>query len=294
MKKETNRIDMDVNDQGRRLSTWFPVGGQESVLTGWRTLDGKLGGLRNGEVIVVSGYSGMGKTTFVTNLIKNISVGQGIPTLFFSFQLPEYMVAKSLLSSMSGLDLNSQLTTEEQTVLRKQTECLGQAPIYMNNTDLDAELLGTTAVDIAKANGVKAIFIDGLRNVSRSRFGKSEVEEIFQILKAAAIELNVPIVITDTCKVAHDESGLNSLPYYPCFDHTSYDPVFDACDVMLVLHRPELFGATEDNQGKNLRNLLAVGIEKNSQGTKDMVSMSYDFAIKTIKPIETDSPLVGM
>lgn len=294
MKKETNRIDMDVNDQGRRLSTWFPVGGQESVLTGWRTLDGKLGGLRNGEVIVVSGYSGMGKTTFVTNLIKNISVGQGIPTLFFSFQLPEYMVPKSLLSSMSGLDLNSQLTTEEQTVLRKQTECLGQAPIYLNNTDLDAELLGTTAVDIAKANGVKAIFIDGLRNVSRSRFGKSEVEEIFQILKAAAIELNVPIVITDTCKVAHDESGLNSLPYYPCFDHTSYDPVFDACDVMLVLHRPELFGATENNQGRNLRNLLAVGIEKNSQGTKDMVSMSYDFAIKTIKPIETDSPLVGM
>ncbi len=294
MKKETNRIDMDVNDQGRRLSTWFPVGGQESVLTGWRALDEKLGGLRNGEVIVVSGYSGMGKTTFVTNLIKNISVGQGIPTLFFSFQLPEYMVAKSLLSSMSGLDLNSQLTTEEQTVLRKQTECLGQAPIYLNNTDLDAELLGTTAVDIAKANGVKAIFIDGLRNVSRSRFGKSEVEEIFQILKAAAIELNVPIVITDTCKVAHDESGLNSLPYYPCFDHTSYDPVFDACDVMLVLHRPELFGATEDNQGRNLRNLLAVGIEKNSQGTKDMVSMSYDFAIKTIKPIETDIPLVGM
>lgn len=294
MKKETNRIDMDVNDQGRRLSTWFPVGGQESVLTGWRALDEKLGGLRNGEVVVVSGYSGMGKTTFVTNLIKNISVGQGIPTLFFSFQLPEYMVAKSLLSSMSGLDLNSQLTTEEQAVLRKQTECLGQAPIYLNNTDLDAELLGTTAVDIAKANGVKAIFIDGLRNVSRSRFGKSEVEEIFQILKAAAIELNVPIVITDTCKVAHDESGLNSLPYYPCFDHTSYDPVFDACDVMLVLHRPELFGATEDNQGRNLRNLLAVGIEKNSQGTKDMVSMSYDFAIKTIKPIETDSPLVGM
>lgn len=294
MKKETNRIDMDVNDQGRRLSTWFPVGGQESVLTGWRTLDWKLGGLRNGEVIVVSGYSGIGKTTFVTNLIKNISVGQGIPTLFFSFQLPEYMVAKSLLSSMSGLDLNSQLTTEEQVVLRKQTECLGQAPIYLNNADLDAELLGTTAVDIAKANGVKAIFIDGLRNVCRSRFGKSEVEEIFQILKAAAIELNVPIVITDTCKVAHDESGLNSLPYYPCFDHTSYDPVFDACDVMLVLHRPELFGATEDNQGRNLRNLLAIGIEKNSQGTKDMVSMSYDFAIKTIKPIETDSPLVGM
>lgn len=192
---------------------------------------------------------------------------------------------------MSGLNLNSQLTTEEQAFLGKQTECFVLAPIYLNNTTLDAELLGTTAVDIAKANGVKAVFIDGLRNVCRSRFDKSEVEEIFQILKAAAIELNVPIVITDTCKVAHGESGLNSLPYYPCFDHTAYDPVFDACDVMLVLHRPELFGATVDDQGKKLRNVLAVGIEKNSQGTKDMVPLAYDFAIKAIEPIET-APLL--
>lgn len=32
---------------------------------------------------------------FATNLIKNISVEQGLPTLFFSFQLPEYMVSKT-------------------------------------------------------------------------------------------------------------------------------------------------------------------------------------------------------
>lgn len=91
---------MGVNDEVRRLSTWFPTDGQERVLTGWSSLDEKLGGLRNGELMVVSGYSNMGKTTFVTNLINNISVEQSLPTLFFSFQLPEYMVSKSLLSSM--------------------------------------------------------------------------------------------------------------------------------------------------------------------------------------------------
>lgn len=45
---------MGVNDEVQRLSTWFPANGQECVLTGWDSLDEIIGGLRNGEVIVVS------------------------------------------------------------------------------------------------------------------------------------------------------------------------------------------------------------------------------------------------
>ena len=201
MNYKTNKNDMGVNDEVRRLSTWFPTDGQECVLTGWSSLDENLGGLRNGEIIVVSGYANMGKTTFVTNLIKNISVEQGLPTLFFSFQLPEYMVSKSLLSSMSGLNLNAQLTEEEESLLRKQIERLEQAPIYLCNKELNADLLGSTADKFAKANGIKAIFIDGLRNIFCPQFDTSAIEETLQILKTTAIELNVPIVITTPAKL---------------------------------------------------------------------------------------------
>ena len=282
MNYKTNKNDMGVNDEVRRLSTWFPTDGQECVLTGWSSLDENLGGLRNGEIIVVSGYANMGKTTFVTNLIKNISVEQGLPTLFFSFQLPEYMVSKSLLSSMSGLNLNAQLTEEEESLLRKQIERLEQAPIYLCNEELNADLLGSTADKFAKANGIKAIFIDGLRNIFCPQFDTSAIEETLQILKTTAIELNVPIVITDTCKVAGYRNDFSSLPYYPNFDHTSYDPVFNACDMMLVLHRPDYFGVNVDDKGFIFQNTLTVGIEKNCQGVKGIVSLNYDFTIKTI------------
>ena len=201
MNYKTNKNDMEVNDEVRRLSTWFPTDGQECVLTGWSSLDENLGGLRNGEIIVVSGYANMGKTTFVTNLIKNISVEQGLPTLFFSFQLPEYMVSKSLLSSMSGLNLNFPLTEKEQSLLRIQINRLEQAPIYLCNEEMNADLLGSTAEKFAKANGIKAIFIDGLRNIFCPQFDTSAIEETLQILKTTAIELNVPIVITTPAKL---------------------------------------------------------------------------------------------
>lgn len=282
MNNKTNKNDMNANDQCRRLSTWFPVDGQECVRTGWKSLDETTGGLHNGEIIAVSGFSNMGKTTFVTNLIRSIGVEQRLPTLFFSFQQPEYMVAKTLLSSMSGLNLNSQLTEEQQSFLKEQIERLDQSPIFLNNEELNADLLGETAVKFSKANDIKAIFIDGLRNIFCPQFGPYAIEEIFQILKTTAIELNVPIVITDTCKVIGGKSDLNSLPYYPNFDHTLYDPVYDACDTMFVLHRPELFGVAVDNQGHNFRNILSVGIEKNSQGAKGMVLLKSDFSTKTI------------
>lgn len=282
MNYKTNK-KMGVNDEVRRLSTWFPANGQECVLTGWDSLDKISGRLRNGEVVVVSGYSNMGKTTFVINLIKNISVEQSLPTLFFSFQLPEYMVSKSLLSSMSGLNLYTQLTEDEKSLLRIQIKRLEQAPIFLCNEEMNADLLGSTAEKFAKANGIKAIFIDGLRNIFCPQFDTSAIEETLQILKTTAIELNVPIVITDTCKVAGYKNDFSLLPYYPNFDHTSYDPVFNACDVMLVLHRPEMFGVIVDVQGRDLRNVLTVSLEKNCQGTKGMVPLKCDFAVKTIE-----------
>lgn len=165
MYNQISKNNMNGEKQGEKLSVCFPTDKHEYVRTGWNSLDERLGGLRNGEIIVVSGYLSMGETTFVTNPIKNISVEQKLSTSFFSFHLPEHMIARTLLSSMSGLAPNSKLTDEELSHLKSLTERLLQAPIFVNNEDLNANLLGSTAAKITRANNIKAIFIDGLRNI---------------------------------------------------------------------------------------------------------------------------------
>lgn len=277
MYNQISKNNMNGEKQGEKLSVCFPTDKHEYVRTGWNSLDERLGGLRNGEIIVVSGYLSMGETTFVTNPIKNISVEQKLSTSFFSFHLPEHMIARTLLSSMSGLAPNSKLTDEELSHLKSLTERLLQAPIFVNNEDLNANLLGSTAAKITRANNIKALFIDGLRNIFCSQFDTSAHKEIFQILKTTARELNVPIIITDTCKAVGDHGKWNSMPYYPNLNYTSYDPVYDACDVMLVLHRSDYFGIIADDCGRNLQDLLVVGIEKNCQGRKDVVEGNYKY-----------------
>ena len=42
-----------------------------SISTGYKELDESTGGLKPGELIIIAGRPGMGKTTFAINLIQN-------------------------------------------------------------------------------------------------------------------------------------------------------------------------------------------------------------------------------
>lgn len=54
--------------------------------TGFGSLDDKLmGGLRGGNLMILSGYSGRGKTLYSLNLIKKFS-NNGLPVLLFSYE----------------------------------------------------------------------------------------------------------------------------------------------------------------------------------------------------------------
>lgn len=75
--------------------------------TGWITLDSVLGGIRPGELTVVTGDTGSGKSTFTTVLARNQML-QGVPCLIAPFeQKPHELVGKmtSMEASRSVYDL---------------------------------------------------------------------------------------------------------------------------------------------------------------------------------------------
>ena len=51
--------------------------------TGFERLDEVLGGLVEGTLVTIGGRTGMGKTAFAFNLLKNLSIEKNIPSLYF-------------------------------------------------------------------------------------------------------------------------------------------------------------------------------------------------------------------
>lgn len=69
--------------------------------TGWLTLDAIIGGIRDGELTVVTGDTGSGKSTWTTALAR-AQVQQGVPTLIAPFEQQPPDVVGKLCSMESG------------------------------------------------------------------------------------------------------------------------------------------------------------------------------------------------
>ena len=73
------------------------------ITTGLGDLDELLGGWQNGDLIILAGRPGMGKSV----LAKDFSEAAGVPVLFFSLEMPRDQLIKRQLSSHSNVNFTS-------------------------------------------------------------------------------------------------------------------------------------------------------------------------------------------
>ena len=85
------------------LSAITSITDKESLLlkTGYQSLDRFAGGLTKGEITIIGGRPGHGKTTFMINLLSRM-IHSGLRIAFFSRELPNSELLKKLLTLESG------------------------------------------------------------------------------------------------------------------------------------------------------------------------------------------------
>ena len=94
---------MGFNIESEMTETINAIQDEDSKLihTGFEGIDRLAGGLTRGEVTVVGGRPGHGKTTFLANLLANM-VGAGYKCVLFNRELPNSELLKKLIALESG------------------------------------------------------------------------------------------------------------------------------------------------------------------------------------------------
>ena len=118
-----------------------------------------LKGFRRGEVTLVTGATGSGKTTFLSQLSLDFMT-QGIPTLWGSFEIKNEILAQSMLSQYSKKKLvNGDITIEAVM------ESFEQHPLYFMNFfgSTPADLLFETLDYAIYAYDISFICIDNMQ-----------------------------------------------------------------------------------------------------------------------------------
>lgn len=248
-------------------------GADSAMSTGFDDLDRKLsGGFRRGNLVIIAGRPGMGKTALAAGMAFNAACA-GVPTLFSSMEMGDTELADRLVAVAGRVPLDDILAGNMEgdsgDRIMAGTAKLHELPLVID------EQGGLTFFDIAsKARSVKRqhglglLVIDYLQLASGDGENRnSQIEGITRSLKALAKELDIPIVALSQLS-RNCEARPNKRPMLS--DLRESGAIEQDADVVLMCYRDEYYRPDSPDTGT-----AEIIVAKNRQGATGMARLAY-------------------
>jgi replicative DNA helicase len=185
--------------------------------TGLTSINEKIGGLHDSDLIILAGRPGMGKTSLATNIAFNAAdrlrrdIADGIAPeksvgaacAFFSLEMSADQLATRILAEQSGISSEAlrmgKISREDFQQLSYASQRLAELPLYIDDTPaLSISALRTRARRLKRRHDIGLVVVDYLQLLQGS--GKAsdnrvnEISEISRGLKTLAKELAIPVI----------------------------------------------------------------------------------------------------
>ncbi len=261
---------MDLQDEEVYLS---------GVPSGYADIDRLTWGWQKGNFIVLASEQSVGKSALALNMARNAAVDFGFPVGYFCLEMTELQLSERLIALDSGLAVDKTcgkelISSQEQSVYDESVRLLTKSPLYMDVTPAITinEIVGK-AREMVKDHCVRLIVIDYLQLIHASVVRPSreqEIMDITRVLKSAAMELDIPIIVLSQVNNIEEETGR------PIFENACIEQ--DA-DMLLFLHRTPQYPI----------NRMKLSLSKNRNG--DIGSVDLIFNRKNLRFL--DNPMTS-
>lgn len=267
--------------------------------TGLTDLDRVIGGLENGNLIVVAGATSMGKTVLAQNIARNVASDRGDerPVLYFSMEMDRAQIGMRELSRVANVPLD-QLRTGRVEV----TSPAFSAAATITNDDvrmwiddeprLTVQHIHARCRKMRRRNGLGLVIVDFLQEIQSAETYRgsraAEVSEIAYGIKYMARSLQVPVILVSQLSRMHNQRD-DKRPMMQ--DLKESGDIENAADVILLLYRlhyyqperPDDSSLEEEKTWEGARNRLDIIIAKQRQGKRGgTVHLFYDETVGRI------------
>jgi replicative DNA helicase len=167
--------------------------------TGFREWDKMTGGMQPGDLIVIAGRPGMGKTALAWNLATNVAEAGG-KVAFFSLEMGAVQLAMRELGARTGISgermRRGDIGMADFDKLHQAARMAGEMGIDIDDTPaISVAAMRTRARRKQRKGGLDLILVDYLQLMSAGKGNRIEIlTNITMGLKATAKELGVPMV----------------------------------------------------------------------------------------------------
>lgn len=215
------------------------------IPTGIRALDLMLLGLHAGQLTVVAGRPSMGKTALAMGWALNAAIGEQVPTLVFSFEMPTDDLVERAIASEARVDLQAirggrALSQAEHERMAAAGGHLSMAPLFIDDgADTDVGSLQARVRRAKRAEGIKLVVIDYLQLMeAQGENRRQEIDTVTRRLKAMARSLNVAVVLLSQLSRA-PETRSDKRPQMS--DLRESGGIEQDADNVVMVYRPEYY-----------------------------------------------------
>lgn len=216
---------------------------------GLEDLDNIVQGLRPGNLVIVAGKPGTGKTVLGTNLADKIASKEGKSALIFSLEMPGAELVKRALAAAGGvdkgwIDVGGRSTDQHWDAFTVAVDTLKKSDVRIcDKGSLTFSRICNIARFQHRAKPLHLIVVDYLtliRADKEDRFGtrSAEIGSFTRGFKALAKELNLPIVVlAQFNRASETRSAAESKPRMS--DLRDSGEIEQDADIVILGHRAD-------------------------------------------------------
>ena len=250
------------------------------IKTGYANIDKFSGGLTRGEITIIGGRPGHGKTTVMVNMLANV-LDQGYKAIFFSRELPNSELVKKIVclesQQLSYGEVRKNIFSEESlkffnsalTIIRKKYSS-DKFLMFDNVRDFAASSgeVKKFKPDIIFDDYIQLIACDGRQDQRRL-----QIEQLVNDYKWLAKETNAVVVLASQLNRMIERAGIRGKALLPQLSDLAESGAIEqvAENVFFSYYDYKVQG--ERGKGKNI---LTISAGKVRYGESGVVDLAYD------------------
>ena len=278
--------DLERRQQARQ------VGECIGIPTGLQRLDALTGGWRGGQLVVLAGRPGMGKSAAMLHFARAAAVA-GVPVCVSSAEMPNTQLAGRMLVGGSGVNSGSfrtgDIDADGWRELERAAAELSALPVYINDrANITIGAIRSQCKAMHRRGRCGMVIIDylqlldtAMRNLNTTR--EREIAAASRSAKLLAKELDVPVILLSQLSRKIEERT-DKTPMLS--DLRESGAIEQDADIVAFVDRPAMYGRTELDAGRYgtipAEGVGLLHIAKNREGATGCVIFRHNESLTRI------------
>lgn len=229
--------------------------GLRGLPTGFTDLDRLLHGLRGGQLIMIGGRPGQGKSTLGLDVARVNAMKYNVPVALFSLEMGQIELVQRTLAAECRVPLDAilcgQLSDDEWTKMARRMGEIQDAPLYIDDSAPSTMMdIRAKARRLQQVHGIKLIIIDHFHLLSPAKRYSSDQEmysDMSRQCKLLAKELDIPVMLLVQLNRESEKRG-DKRPGLS--DMRGSGGLEQDADVVILVHRDDYYDKESPRAGE--------------------------------------------